>query len=110
MTKKDDKEELRQYPVVLKEEEYDSVVQIKVRAHNSMGGYVSDNIYCPLNNEYSFLSFISFSITQVEYSIDESFYNSEADMKEFCAKIVASEVQTINIDKRVKEGCERYFN
>jgi hypothetical protein len=95
LTKKDDKEELRQYPVVLKEEEYDSVVQIKVRAHNSMGGYVSDNIYCPLNNVIPFIRFISFSASQLFYSIDEGRYNDDAYIKKTCT----AETKTASIEE-----------
>lgn len=92
LTKTDNKEELRQYPVVLKDAKYDSVVQIKVRAHNGMGGYVSDNIYCAINNEYSFLSF---STSQVIYDIDESRYNSDVYYKEVCNK----ETKTSSMEK-----------
>lgn len=39
---------------MLKDEEYDSIIEVKVFAHNSMGGYVSDTINCPLNgNNFS---------------------------------------------------------
>lgn len=39
---------------LLKDAEYDSIIEVKVFAHNSMGGYVSDTINCPLSeNNFS---------------------------------------------------------
>jgi hypothetical protein len=31
---------------------YDSIIEVKVFAHNKMGGYVSDTIDCPLSKNY----------------------------------------------------------
>lgn len=90
LTKKDDKEELSQYPVVLEDDKYDSVVQIKVRARNSMGGYVSDNIYCPLS---------SGKFDEIQQSLYFTEVNLKEEWREICAKAVAIGMHTASIDE-----------
>ncbi len=53
-TKTDNLDELREHQNIIEIDkvinikEYDSIVKVKVRARNSMGGYASEDIYCPL--------------------------------------------------------------
>lgn len=58
---------------ILKDDEYDSLIEVKVFAHNSMGGYVSDTINCPMSEN-------NFSKSNTDkYLLDK--YNRESIIK-----------------------------
>ncbi|MDP1774069.1 MAG: hypothetical protein Q8L15_17510 [Methylobacter sp.] len=91
LTKKDNLEELKalqeiiEIDKVLKIKEYDSVVQIKVRARNSMGGYTSDDIYCPLvDKKFNRIDLLRYDVL---YSIKKSTEEVEL-IKEKCTTVI----------------------
>ena len=90
-TKKDNAEELRDHQgiieidKVLTIKQYDSVVQVKVRAHNSMGGYASEDIYCPLVDKE--FNKTNLAMYDMHYSIKKSIEENEL-MKEKCATVI----------------------
>ena len=103
LTKESNIDELSKYPVALKYKYFDSVLEIKVLAHNSLGGYVSDYIHCPLiQGEFD-------KSDQSEYTSDQkinSFLeNVDQEHNELCAKAIKSGVHTYDIDKFIKEEC-----
>jgi hypothetical protein len=99
LTKEADKEQMSRYPLVF-EMGYDSIAVVKVRAHNSMGGYVSDSIYCPYKESDS-------SANQIIYNIKESTYFGELDTKELCIKL-SQAIDYYKPDAYFKEKCNNF--
>jgi len=74
LTKKNDKEELKlYYPHILdKKSSFNSIIEVNVFAKNSMGGYVSDKIECPLGDKYNL--FDDMEIKMATYHIEKYAY------------------------------------
>lgn len=79
-TKKEDQDKMIHYYPLAFGMGYDSIVEIKVRARNSMGGYVSDSIYCPYKESDS-------GGRELHYNINMGIYFSTEKLKENCEKL-----------------------
>jgi len=96
LTKQHDAEELKQYPLALK---YISIVQVKVLARNSMGGYGVSDVICPLveNNTFDETETLLYLLTVA----------NEQSKKETCTKAV--NIGQKYLSAGVKEYCSEYF-
>lgn len=87
----------------LKDLIYDSILRLKVRARNSIGGYATDNIDCPLLNN-KILDVVDFA----RYELDESNkliclqpnYPVLSDTYNFCSKYYPKEQMIGRCQKR----------
>ncbi|MDP1771088.1 MAG: hypothetical protein Q8L15_02295 [Methylobacter sp.] len=104
LTKEHDETELTKYSEAILA--YKSIVQVKVFALNRMGGYVSDDIICPLAADRRFDESVT-RLYLVDVTLEEMNLRSEEKRKEFCTKIV--KYPKDDNSEYVRKRCPEYF-